>query len=109
MSEEELLNYMSFTDDKVIFDKQFYQDVMLSCFNNSIKYKIIIKQLHQENKQLKEKLIDYLKEQIVSLNKEIDKLEISMRDTDFKVGQRYAYNDILSKLVDFDQIEKSEG
>lgn len=59
MNEEELLKYMSFTDDKVMFDKCFYQEVMMPCFSNSITYKNIVKELEKENQQLKEQLEKY--------------------------------------------------
>lgn len=56
MNEEELLKYMIFTDDKVMFDKCFYQEVMMPCFSNSITYKNIVKELEKENQQLKNQL-----------------------------------------------------
>ena len=56
MNKEELLKYMSFTDDKVMFDKCFYQEVMMPCFSNSITYKNIVKELEKENQQLKQQL-----------------------------------------------------
>ena len=39
MSEEELLRHMSFTDDKVIFDKFFYENVIIDSMNNAINQK----------------------------------------------------------------------
>ena len=68
MNEEELLKYMSFTDDKVMFDKCFYQEVMMPCFSNSITYKNIVKELEKENQQLKEQLQQ--KEDIINKAKE---------------------------------------
>ena len=68
MNEEELLKYMSFTDDKVMFDKCFYQEVMMPCFSNSITYKNIVKELEKENQQLKEQLKQ--KEDIINKAKE---------------------------------------
>ena len=61
MNEIELLKYMSFTDDKVMFDKCFYQEVMMPCFSNSITYKNIVKELEKENQQLKEDILFCLK------------------------------------------------
>lgn len=58
MSEEELLKYMHFTDDNVVFDKSFYQNIMLPCFKNTITYKKIVELLQKE----KQDLIDYLKD-----------------------------------------------
>lgn len=72
MNEEKLLKYMSFTDDKVMFDKCFYQEVMMPCFSNSITYKNIVKELEKENQQLKEQLQQ--KEDII--NKAIEELYI---------------------------------
>ncbi len=42
MSEEELLKYMTITEDKVIFDKVFYENTVINCINNSIKTKYIL-------------------------------------------------------------------
>lgn len=65
MTIEELSENMRFTDNEVIFDKQFYNDVMLKCFINSLSYKKLCQELKNENKKYKEvidksiKCIDY--------------------------------------------------
>ena len=58
MTIEELSENMRFTDNEVIFDKQFYNDVMLKCFINSLLYK----KLCQELKDVIDKAIKYIYE-----------------------------------------------
>lgn len=42
MSEEELLKYMTITDDKIIFDRVFYENTVMNCIDNAIKIKHIL-------------------------------------------------------------------
>ena len=55
MTEEELLKHMTITYDIVIFDKNFYENTIMSCIDNSIKIKHILiefeKWLEEEIKQ----------------------------------------------------------
>lgn len=63
MTIEELSENMRFTDNEVIFDKQFYNDVMLKCFINSLSYKKLCQELKNENKKYKDvidKAIKYI-------------------------------------------------
>lgn len=65
MTIEELSENMRFTDNEVIFDKQFYNDVMLKCFINSLSYKKLCQELKNENKKYKDvidKAIKYIDE-----------------------------------------------
>lgn len=65
MTIEELSENMRFTDNEVIFDKQFYNDVMLKCFINSLSYKKLCQELKNQNKKYKEvidKAIEYISE-----------------------------------------------
>lgn len=65
MTIEELSENMRFTDNEVIFDKQFYNDVMLKCFINSLLYKKLCQELKNENKKYKDvinKAIKYIDE-----------------------------------------------
>lgn len=56
MSLEELMKNMSFTDDKVVFDKYFFYNILLPCFKNSIAYKKLLIEIANENKNLKDKI-----------------------------------------------------
>ena len=63
MTIEELSENMRFTDNEVIFDKQFYNDVMLKCFINSSSYKKLCQELKNETKKYKDvidKAIDFI-------------------------------------------------
>lgn len=99
MNEEELLKHISFTDDKVIFDKSFYQEVMLPCFSNSITYKNIVKELQLENQQLKQQLekrdniINYCKFEI---KKEKDKFPCPLESEEWLKGRISAFEEILN-------------
>ena len=52
MTEEELLKYVTITDDKVIFDKNFYEDIMIPCMKNTINKKILIYFLEDKIKNI---------------------------------------------------------
>lgn len=56
MSLQELMKNMSFTDDKVVFDKYFFYNILLPCFKNAIAYKKLLIEIANENKNLKDKI-----------------------------------------------------
>ena len=56
MTEEELLKHMTITDDKVIFDKEFYVDIVVSCMNNAVNKTKLISFLEDKIKEYKNKL-----------------------------------------------------
>lgn len=91
MTIEELSENMRFTDNEVIFDKQFYNDVMLKCFINSLSYKKLCQELKNENQKYKDvidKAIKYINEyrdyQDVHKQVEIDRYEDVTEDILFE-------------------------
>lgn len=88
MSEEELLKYLKVTDNEVIIDRKFYENVIINCINNALDYKNGFEQLQQENKELKNK--NLLLRKLVDKQKVVDDFKDSMNN--------YKYFNILNEL-----------
>ncbi len=58
MTEEELLKYITITDDKVIFDKSFYVDIIIPCINNTINKQQLISFSEDKIKEYEEMHVD---------------------------------------------------
>ena len=90
MSEEELLKFIKITDDLVIIDKDFYEEVMIPCMDNAVDQ-------HQQ-------LIGFLKEKIDSQKRLLKDWKMDTYNYNYQNGMLFAYKDTL----DFVKGDKDE-
>ena len=80
MTEEELLKFINITDDLVIIDKDFYEEVIIPCMDNAIN---------------KQKLIDFLKGKINSQKQLLKAWTKDAYNYNYQYGMLFAYKEIL--------------